>query len=74
MSTIQKQALDLFLKNQGMTRYQLSKLSGIRDTSLATINKREVDSFKAGMIKKIAVVFGMTAGQLLDELYRIEEE
>lgn len=51
------------------SRYELSKLSGISETSLASIKTRKTpyENMKFGNMKKIAIAIGLSLNEL-DEL------
>ncbi|HEL9522360.1 TPA: XRE family transcriptional regulator [Listeria monocytogenes] len=56
------------------TIYELSKRAKIGTQTLRDADKKEVDRITARNVRKIAELFNYSAGQLLDEFYRIEKE
>ncbi|EAD3871679.1 TPA_asm: XRE family transcriptional regulator [Listeria monocytogenes] len=56
------------------TIYELSKRAKIGTQTLRDADKKEVDRITARNVRKIAELFGYSAGQLLDKFYEIEKE
>lgn len=64
--------IDELLKRYEMTRYRVSKISGINKQTLAEANKNEnVSSWKVKTVMALAVAIGKTPGETLDELLKI---
>lgn len=62
----------MFLKDTNITRYQISKSSGIAETTLLAANSKEVSRMSVSIIQAIAMVVGKPAGVVLDELLKLE--
>ncbi|MCE8057252.1 XRE family transcriptional regulator [Listeria monocytogenes] len=56
------------------TIYELSKRAEIGTQTLRDADKKEVDRITARNVRKIAELFNYSAGQLLDEFYKIEKK
>lgn len=65
--------IDNFLKNYDITRYQLAKESGLRESTLATANNNPVNKMTVKTVIALAVASHLTPGNTLDELLKIEE-
>lgn len=64
--------IDDFLKYSDLTRYDIAKISGISETTLADANQRPVNKMTVKVVQAIAMGVGMTPGRTLDELLRVE--
>lgn len=71
-----KNLLDIYLQQKNLTRYQLSKISGINQTTWKSLNdnRKGVDAFTGKHIKALAKVLGVSAGQVLEELIALERK
>lgn len=71
-----KNLLDIYLQQKNLTRYQLSKISGINQTTWKSLNdnRKGVDAFIVKYIKALAKVLGVSAGQVLEELIALERK
>ena len=64
--------IDELLKKYEMTRYRVSKISGINKQTLSEANKNEnVSSWKVKTVMALAVAIDKTPGETLDELLKI---
>lgn len=64
--------LDKFLEHYNLTRYQLSKASGLVDMKLVRANRQPISQIKVEIIQAIAKEVDKSAGQVLDEMLKIE--
>lgn len=64
--------IDDFLKYSDLTRYDIAKISGISETTLADANQRPVNKMTVKVVQAIAMGVGMTPGRTLDELLKVE--
>lgn len=69
-----KTILDEYLQNNGITRYSLSKISGIPTSTLLDINKRPLNNFTINILKGIATAVGKRSWQVLRDLEELEME
>lgn len=65
--------LDIYLKNLGTTRYEVSKRSGISEQALSKANKRDPKSYTVKTVELIASAVGKSAGEVLDSLVEIRD-
>lgn len=63
-----------YLDKHNVTRYKVSKLSGISQMTLkhAVDSKNSVDGISGKVLKAIAIALDKTPGQVLDELIELE--
>lgn len=63
-----------YLDKHNVTRYKVSKLSGISQMTLkhAVDSKNSVDGISGKVLKAIAIALDKTPGQVLDELIDLE--
>ncbi|KRN74603.1 XRE family transcriptional regulator [Lentilactobacillus parabuchneri] len=54
--------IDDFLKYSDLTRYDIAKISGISETTLADANQRPVNKMTVKVVQAIAMGVGMTPG------------
>ncbi|EIM8287152.1 hypothetical protein LN421_001829 [Listeria monocytogenes] len=66
-------AIQKFLENYGTTMYQVTKKTGVSNTTLLSANKKEVDRLSAKTIRFIAQSVGESPGAVLDALYETEK-
>ncbi|MCT1215820.1 XRE family transcriptional regulator [Latilactobacillus curvatus] len=64
-----------YLDQNNVTRYKVSKLSGLGQTTLkaAVDSKNGIDGLTGKVIKAIAVALDKTPGTVLDELVQLEK-
>ncbi|MEC1716582.1 helix-turn-helix transcriptional regulator [Schinkia azotoformans] len=69
-------SIDQLCKEFGLTRYSLSKKSGVNDSTLANLVTRntDVDNMKIGTIKKIAKAVGLSIDELVEKLESYKKE
>ncbi|EAC6223248.1 hypothetical protein B4960_11345 [Listeria monocytogenes] len=63
-----------FLEGYGTTMYQVSKKTGMSNTTLLSANKKDVDRLSAKTIRAIAQSVGENPGKVLDDLIKMEDE
>ncbi len=68
-----KSVLDRYLNQRGLTRYDVSKLTGISEQALSKANKRDPETYTVKTIAKIAQATQQTPGTVLDELIKIRD-
>ena len=64
--------IDEFLKQFNITRYRVSTVSGISESTLRNANRYSTDSISVKVIKAIAKTINKTPGEVLDGLIAIE--
>lgn len=65
--------IDQFLKERGLNRSDVARLSGINKQTLAVANRNSnVSTWSVKTVQALAMATGQTAGETLDELLRIE--
>lgn len=64
--------LDKYLQQNGSTRYQLSKLTGIPQTSLEKFTKRELAKFPVSLLRAIGMIAGKKSWEVLEDLEWLE--
>ncbi|MGH2105146.1 hypothetical protein [Aerococcus urinaeequi] len=64
--------LDTYLKQNNTTRYQLSKVSGIPESTWQKVNERDVDGFTVKQIKAIAMVIHKKPTSVLNDLIELD--
>ncbi|HAA7128543.1 TPA_asm: hypothetical protein GHG54_08890 [Listeria monocytogenes] len=63
-----------FLEGYGTTMYQVSKKTGMSNTTLLSANKKDVDRLSAKTIRAIAQSVEENPGKVLDDLIKMEDE
>ena len=64
--------LDKYLEENGITRYRLSKESGISATTWLHANSRPLDRWTVKQVRAIAACTGVTPSAALQKLEEIE--
>ncbi|TWW13183.1 hypothetical protein LABALGNA3A7_09890 [Dellaglioa algida] len=67
-----KYALELLLEAHDLTRYRVSKISGIQQSTLKDAVARPINTLSVKTIQALSMATGQTAGQALDELLKLE--
>ncbi|MBC1378025.1 anti-CRISPR protein AcrIIA1 [Listeria innocua] len=65
--------LDEFLKTHNLTRYQLSKLTGISQNTLKDQNEKALNKYTVSLLRGLALVTGLSDSNVLFELASIEK-
>ncbi|MBC2267661.1 anti-CRISPR protein AcrIIA1 [Listeria sp. FSL L7-0083] len=65
--------LDEFLKTHNLTRYQLSKLTGISQNTLKDQNEKALNKYTVSLLRGLALVTGLSDSDVLFELAEIEK-
>lgn len=65
--------IDDFLKYTKLTRYDIAKISGVSETTLADANRRPVNKMSVKVVQAIAMAVQLTPGQTLDELLKVRD-
>ncbi|EEO6565122.1 helix-turn-helix transcriptional regulator [Listeria monocytogenes] len=65
--------LDEFLKKQKLTRYQLSKLAGVSQSTLNDYNRKELNKYTVSFLRTLALCTGMSAEEVFNELAGLEK-
>ena len=65
--------LDKYLEKNGLTRYRLSKESGISATTWLHTNSRPLDRWTVKQVRAIAACTGVTPSTALQKLEEIEK-
>lgn len=68
-----KNVLDIFLKQNQMTRYDLSKKVGISEQTLSKAAKRDPKTYSVKTLVAIASGTGYSPGEVLDKLLAIRD-
>lgn len=63
--------IDIYAKNHDTTRYQISKISGIAQTTLANFKNKSVDRLTVKTVMALALGTHTKPGDTLDELIKI---
>lgn len=63
--------IDIYAKKHGTTRYQISKISGIAQTTLADSGKKKFENMSVKIIKALAIGTHSNIGDTLNELNEI---
>ena len=64
--------LDQYLEARGLTRYQLSKDSGISQTTWFNVNIRPLDRWTVKQVRALAACTGVASSTALSELEAID--
>jgi len=69
-------ALEALCKELGMTRYQLAKKSGVQESTISSIIRRNssIDRMTVGSLSKIASAIGVSQDELYQKLLKYEKE
>ncbi|EAC2471049.1 anti-CRISPR protein AcrIIA1 [Listeria monocytogenes] len=65
--------LDEFLKKHDLTRYQLSKLTGISQNTLKDQNEKTLNKYTVSILRALALITGMPISDVLFELEDLEK-
>ncbi|KAF1303070.1 helix-turn-helix transcriptional regulator [Enterococcus saccharolyticus] len=68
-----KSILDIFLQEQGKTRYEVSKATGISEATLSKANKRSPETYTVKTVATIAQAVNQTPGDVLNQLIQIRD-
>ncbi len=68
-----KSVLDTYLKQRGLTRYDVAKATGISEQALSKANRRDPETYTVKTVAKIAQATKQTPGEVLDELIKIRD-
>lgn len=66
--------IDEFLKQHGSNRYQVAKISGIGETTLAGANNSPLNNITVKTLQALGMATGMDAGDVLNELISLESD
>lgn len=69
-----KSILDQYLDQHDVTRYKVSKVGGVAESTLANTAKTEVIKYGVHVLRAIAKTVDKTPGQVLDELLDMENK
>lgn len=67
-----KTKIDEFLKKRNLTRYQVSRISGVGQSTLNDARKRSINTMTVKTLQALAMATGGTPGAVLDELLKLE--
>lgn len=67
-----KTKIDEFLKKRNLTRYQVSRISGVGQSTLNDARKRSINTITVKTLQALAMATGETPGAVLDELLKLE--
>ncbi|EDD1528494.1 anti-CRISPR protein AcrIIA1 [Listeria monocytogenes] len=65
--------LDEFLKKHDLTRYQLSKLTGISQNTLKDQNEKSLNKYTVSILRALALITGMPISDVFIELAELEK-
>ena len=68
-----KGILDKYIEAYGLTRYQLSKKSGISQTTWFNVNTRPLDRWTVKQVQALAKSTGVASSTVLRKLEEIEK-
>lgn len=68
------QCMDVFLQKFGLTRYDVSKRTGISQQTLSSANKKDPGSYSVKILSALSDATGISPGEVLDQLLRIQKE
>lgn len=63
--------LDSYLKNNGASRYKVSKISGLAQTTLAEYKEKELRTFPVYLLDAVGMVVGKKAWEVLKEMQQL---
>lgn len=66
--------LDDYLKAHGVTRYKLSQISGIGESTLASYKKKELKEFPVYLLEGIGMLIGKKSWEVLEDLKMLENQ
>jgi len=66
--------IDKFLKKHGYTRYQVSQISGIGESTLAGANRSPLNNVTVKTLQSLGMATGMSAGDVLNEIIALEDD
>ena len=66
--------IDEFLKKHGSNRYQVAKISGMGEGTLAGANNAPLNNVTVKTLRAIGMATGMKAGDVLNELISLESD
>ena len=66
--------IDKFLKQYGSNRYQVAKISGMGEGTLAGANNAPLNNVTVKTLRAIGMATGMDAGDVLNELISLEND
>ncbi|MFB9770082.1 hypothetical protein [Lactiplantibacillus modestisalitolerans] len=66
--------LDTYLSKMNLNRNRVSVVSGVQATTLQRANDKDAFSINSKVLWALSLATGKTAGQVLDDLVKIEEE
>ena len=64
--------IDEFLKKHGSNRYQVAKISGIGESTLAGANNAPLNNVTVKTLQSLGMATGISAGDVLNELIELE--
>lgn len=67
-----KTKIDEFLKKRNLTRYQVSRISGVGQSTLNDARKRPINTMTVKTLQALAMATGEAPGAVLDELLKLE--
>lgn len=69
-----KKILDTYLESIGLTRYKVSRLTGISPTTLQRSSDKDAFTINPRILWGISMITDKTPGEILDEIIKIEGE
>ncbi|MHC5253174.1 hypothetical protein ACYRFS_12990 [Listeria kieliensis] len=66
--------LDIYLKKNGTTRYQIHKLSGIPETTLVGFSKKPLSALPVRALRGVGLATNKGSWEVLKELEALEKE
>jgi len=66
--------IDEFLKKHGSNRYQVAKISGMGEGTLAGANNAPLNNVTVKTLQSLGMATGMSAGDVLNELIALESD
>jgi len=66
--------IDEFLKKHGSNRYQVAKISGMGEGTLAGANNAPLNNVTVKTLQALGMATGMSAGDVLNELISLEND
>jgi len=66
--------LDQYLKQYGVTRYQLAKISGISNGRWSELNKKGLEHYTVRHLRAIAMTVGKPSHEVLHKLEELTQE
>jgi len=67
------QYMDIFLQKFGLTRYDVSKRTGISQQTLSIANKKNPESYSGKILIALSEATGISPGEVFDALVRIKK-